>query len=301
MTRNNPALHLLLTLKIFLFFITPSFSADQNTTISNIGLQLPETIIHDEKKDLYLISNINASPVAKDDNGFISLMNPDGTIKELKWIDGGSDKITLHAPKGMTIHDDKLYIADIDTIRIFDNKTGAQLQNIEIKGTTFLNDIVVKEDGTILVSESAVIFNKGKFNATNKDAIYKVTPDGKVELWKSGTDLGQPNGMEIINTGELSVVTRKDNRLYILNDNGEVRKTFRTPGKILDGIIQLPGRDFLITSWQTKSIYRIKGGKITTEIELPVPAANLGYDKKRKTLLLPILLKNQVTIVKGIE
>ena len=107
--------------------------------------------------------------------------------------------------------------------------------------------------------------------------------------------------MEIINTEELSVVTRRDNRLYILNNKGEVKKTFKTPGKILDGIVQLPGNDFLVTSWQKKSIYRIRNGKVSEEITLPSPAANLGYDRKRNTILLPILLKNEITLIKGIQ
>src|SRR5687768_18220722 len=66
------------------------------------GFSTPESAFYDEAADVYLVSNINGSPAAKDDNGFISRVSPDGT-PTLKWIDGAAPNVTLHAPKGLAV------------------------------------------------------------------------------------------------------------------------------------------------------------------------------------------------------
>lgn len=65
--------------------------------------QSPETVVWDEERDLYLLSNVNGGLTALDDNGFISRLTPDGEITELKWIDGDKPDIALHGPKGMLL------------------------------------------------------------------------------------------------------------------------------------------------------------------------------------------------------
>src|SRR5690349_877932 len=52
------------------------------------GFSTPESVFHDTEADIYYVTNINGGPGDKDDNGFISKLSPDGTIAELKWIDG---------------------------------------------------------------------------------------------------------------------------------------------------------------------------------------------------------------------
>jgi hypothetical protein len=80
------------------------------------GWQTPESVLYDAESDVYLVSNINGTPLEADDNGFISKVTPDGKITELKWIDGAKDTIKLNAPKGMAISGGVLYVADIDTL-----------------------------------------------------------------------------------------------------------------------------------------------------------------------------------------
>ncbi|NIP81802.1 MAG: hypothetical protein GWM90_22320, partial [Gemmatimonadetes bacterium] len=56
--------------------------------VEDAGLQTPESVLHDDRADVYLVSNINGAPTERDDNGFISRVGPDGTVLELRWIDG---------------------------------------------------------------------------------------------------------------------------------------------------------------------------------------------------------------------
>jgi hypothetical protein len=118
------------------------------------GLSTPESALHDEAADIYLVSNINGSPSTADDNGFISSISPNGEMIALKWIDGASDDLVLNAPKGMGIFENTLYVADITAVRRFDRMTGDPLGDIEISEASFLNDIAVSGQGLVYVSDS---------------------------------------------------------------------------------------------------------------------------------------------------
>src|SRR2546426_7894859 len=71
------------------------------------GFLTPESVLHDPVQDIYFVSNINGSPTAKDNNGFISRVRPDGAVENLKFIEGGHSGVTLNAPKGLAIRDRK--------------------------------------------------------------------------------------------------------------------------------------------------------------------------------------------------
>ena len=89
------------------------------------GFKTPESVRYDSAGDVFYVSNINGSPVAKDNNGFISRMKPDGTIDSLELIAGGRNGVTLNAPKGLALIGDTLWVADIDAVRAFNVRTGA--------------------------------------------------------------------------------------------------------------------------------------------------------------------------------
>ena len=71
--------------------------------------ELPESVIYDPKNDVLYVSNITDHPFKKDGTGYISKIGLDGSIIK-KWID------KLNAPKGLTISNDKLFIADVDEL-----------------------------------------------------------------------------------------------------------------------------------------------------------------------------------------
>ena len=104
-------------------------------TFKEAGLATPESIIHDDAADVYLVSNVNGQPTALDGNGFISRLAPDGKVENLRWVEGGKNQVTLNAPKGIGIMGDAIYVSDIDTVRIFDRKTGAPEGEVKIHGT----------------------------------------------------------------------------------------------------------------------------------------------------------------------
>ncbi len=53
------------------------------------GFDIPESMQHEAELDLYFVSNVTAHGSRKDNTGFISRIRPDGTIEQLKFIEGG--------------------------------------------------------------------------------------------------------------------------------------------------------------------------------------------------------------------
>src|SRR5512142_458611 len=50
------------------------------------GFQTPESIAYDESNDRYLVSNINGKATEADNNGYISLVSPEGKVILEKFI-----------------------------------------------------------------------------------------------------------------------------------------------------------------------------------------------------------------------
>ena len=67
--------------------------------VAEVGFATPESVLHDTVADVYLVSNISGAPVAKDDDGFISRLSPEGQVEQLKWIDGAASSVQPALPR----------------------------------------------------------------------------------------------------------------------------------------------------------------------------------------------------------
>jgi sugar lactone lactonase YvrE len=248
------------------------------------GLSTPESVLYDEEADRYLVSNINGKPVDDDNNGFISIHDPNEKAKVglTKFIEGGKDKTKLSAPKGMAISKGVLYVADINVVRMFDRKTGAPKGEVAIEGATFLNDVAAGADGTIYVSDSGL---NAEFKPTGTDAIWTIK-GGKAKVLFKSTDLGQPNGI-YVEGKDVWVNTFGTGELYKVTDKGKVDAA-KLPKGMLDGIIK-GGDDLYVSSWEGSSVFVKKKGATDWAVAVSgVKApADIGWDKKRKVLLVP--------------
>jgi len=259
------------------------------------GIATPESVLYDEANDRYLVSNINGKPSDADNNGYISDLSPDGKVTNAKFIAGGEKKVKLDAPKGSGIVDGILYVSDIKVVRKFDLKTGAPKGDIPIAGATFLNDIAVGPGGKIYVSDTGV---KGKpdggMDPTGTDAVY-VIEKGKVKPVAKSKDLGGPNGLLWTDKG-LVVVTMSSNEAYRLDDKGVKQDVTKLPAGGLDGLAAW-GDSLLVTSWQASAIFK---GKLGDKFEVALAdlkgPADIGVDTKRKRILVPRFLDNEVEV-----
>jgi hypothetical protein len=258
------------------------------------GIATPESVLYDEANDRYLVSNINGSPDGVDNNGYITELSPDGKVTKAKFIAGGVGKVKLDAPKGTGISAGILYVADINVVRQFDAKTGAPKGNIPVPGATFLNDIAVAKDGRVFVSDSGLKTGPGGFEPTGTDAVY-VIEKGKLKTVAKGKDLGGPNGLFSVDNGVL-VNTFGSNEVYRLDDKGAKQDITKLPEGGLDGIAQA-GDTLLVSSWKGSAVYRgTLGGKFELVLgELKGPA-DIGFDSKRKRVLVPRFLESAVEV-----
>jgi len=110
--------------------------------VRGVGFAGPDCAIWDPTGDVYLVSNVHGDPRRKDDNGFISRVRPDGSVESLRWIDGDAAGVTLHAPCGMAILDDVLWVADIDVLRGFDCSTGRALKAVPVPGAIQMSKVL---------------------------------------------------------------------------------------------------------------------------------------------------------------
>jgi len=260
--------------------------------LKSVGFATPEAVEYDAETDTYLVANINGSPFEKDDNGFISKILPSGSVAELKWIDGAAEDIELNAPKGMLARAGKLYVADIDRVRVFDLKTKKQLNDIMFPGSTFINGLSAAEDGGLWVTDSGM--NPG-FKPSGTDAVYKVSKTGEVTKTLSG-ELGNPNGVYAADN-QVWMVTLGSGKLRTMDSSGSVQSIMTLPFNRLDGLIKTNDGRLLTSSWKAKGVFEITKKyhlkKIVSDLESP---ADLGYDSKRNRILIPIFLKDEMVI-----
>lgn len=258
------------------------------------GFQTPESVLYDADNDVYLVSNINGGALDVDDNGYIAKVSPDGRVTEGKFIDGAKDNIKLNAPKGLAISDGLLYVADIDTVRKFDPKTGEPKGEIKIDGATFLNDIGPNPDGGVYVTDSGL---DKSFKTTKTDAIYAIGKDDKVKPLIKDTKLSAPNGITAGEKGAVWVVTFGSGEIYEVDAKGKMSKNQKLPKGQLDGIVILPGGDVLVSSWEGSEIFRGKpGGEWKPVVENVKSPADIGYDTKRHRVLIPVFQGNSVIL-----
>src|SRR6478672_9129851 len=86
------------------------------------GLHGPESVRYDPQLDVYYVSNMAGYGSAKDGNGYIIRTPADNFSKASIFVEGGKKGAVLDAPKGIALHGDTLWVADIDVLRGFNRK-----------------------------------------------------------------------------------------------------------------------------------------------------------------------------------
>src|SRR5919109_2590834 len=159
------------------------------------NLQAPESAHYDSDLDVWFVSNINGNPTAKDNNGFISRIAPNGKVYSIKFIEGGKKGVTLNAPKGMAVVGDTLWVADLDAVRVFNKRTGTPITSVKVPGARFLNDAAADPNGAIYVTDTGVIPDpKTGLKHVGPDRVYEVKGRSATVALES-PQLAGPNGI----------------------------------------------------------------------------------------------------------
>lgn len=264
--------------------------------VADVGFMTPESVAMDTIADVYLVTNVNGDPFAKDNNGFISRVTPDGEVENLRWIDGtASAAFNLHAPKGIAVRGDSIYVADIDCIRIFHRVTGERATEVCVDGATFLNDVAFGPEGSLFVTDSG--FREG-FEDSGTDAIYRLAVDetGRGATLSRSPELGRPNGIAVGSRG-IFVVTFGSGEVLRFTPNGDKTVVLPESDRQLDGIVFDNAGGFLYSSWGDSAVYHVNSAGRSTPVVQGVDApADIGYDPRRNRVLVPLFNENRVLI-----
>ncbi len=268
--------------KYFVFFFLLSFTI---TTLGQklvkvwetTGLKTPESVLYDHELGIIFVSNINNSPSEKDGNGFISLLNTDGKIKNLEWVSG------LSAPKGMAIFDGKLYVSDIDEVVEIDIPKAKIIKKYPVEGATFLNDVAVCKNGMVFISDS------------DQKKIH-VLKDGKINLWHHDDEMGRINGL-FTEKGKLYIGS---DRIFQADLKTKEVKVIQTNCGGIDGLEKDNDGNFVFSNWLGRIFYLEDGNmtKMVDSTKEKINTADIDFALELDLLLVPTFFKNQVVAYK---
>ncbi|MBS0182352.1 MAG: hypothetical protein JSS39_08110 [Nitrospira sp.] len=280
---NNPPLFAKLYYRSFLptvliLGLTVAGEAAQIT-----GLESPNSFVGDPSGKDYFISNINGEPDARDNNGFITKLNAEGKVTELKFIQGGVADVLLHAPKGMALVGPILYIADLDQLKAFDKTSGKLIATVSFP-TSSLTDVASAPDGMLYVSDQAA------------NSIYRIAPsaDHRIDLLIHDERLAGPSGIAIHpRTNHLIAVSLQKGKILDITLDGQLTE-LESNGFFTGRFQNLSGVDF--DQWGNMYVSDITKGKIWRMTRdhrfqviaeyLPAPA-DIGIDRVNNLILVP--------------
>jgi hypothetical protein len=247
------------------------------------SLDAPEAARWDPDQQVWFIANIDGEPDAKDNNGYITRLKPDGAMDSLKFIAGRRNQVTLHAPKGMAIVGDTLWVADIDAVRGFNRKTGAPVATVNVKGALFLNDIAIGPGGIYITDSGANVV----YLIAGRKVTTAVKFDGKPS----------PNGIVWDSAGSrFIIVPFQDNAITAWAPGDSTpQKIGEGPG-MQDGVEPFGGGRFLVTSWADSTLSVLIEGKLTKLAGNLAAPADIGYDRQSGRVVVPQLTENQAQI-----
>ena len=255
------------------------------------GFRFAESIAYDAERDLYVAVNAGVAQDVIPNDGYISLINPDGTVHTLKWIGVNRDGLTLNHPLGSDIINGRLYVADINTIRWFDMATGEPQGDVTVDEASRFNDIEVAADGTIYATQTGD-------QTSDTWRVYRITPQGEASVFADGPRLNRPNGVAFDPEGNIVVVTVGSNDVLTFSPAGQLIRTEQTVDPGNDGLAILEDGTKYVSSVRQGTVSRIRPGQPAEVVASGIPsAASMVHDPKRNRLVIPMNNWNAVTFV----
>jgi sugar lactone lactonase YvrE len=251
------------------------------------GIRAPESAYWDQTSGFLFVSNIGGGGGGrKDGDGYISKLTLDGQVVQSKWVAG------LNAPKGLRSHGGTLWVSDIDRLVGISIAKGKLIQDVNVPGAKFLNDVACGPDGAVYVSD--FLDNK----------IYRYL-DQKLSVVAEGDELECPNGLLV--QGDRLIIAawglstdlspKIPGRLSAL-DLKTKQRTFLTkePTGNLDGVEADGAGGYLVTDWVAGKVLQISAeGKLHVILKLESGTADHAYVADKQLLIVPRMNENKVT------
>ena len=246
-----------------------------------------ESCTFDPERNLILA--MNRGNAEGSDDGFVSLINPDGSVHTSKWIGATRDGLELRDPIGSAISNGVLYTADNGSrhVRSFDLLTGAPMEAVAIPGEGFINGIAATADGTAYLTD------------TGQGRIYEISSDGDVSVFAEGAPLNSPNGLAMDNDGNVVAVNIGDSAVITYSPNGDVVKQEAAIEGGNDGVVVLQNGTKYVSSVRFGSVSRIDNSGNAQIIARGIPsAASMCYDSTQHQLVIPMNPNNSLAFIR---
>jgi outer membrane protein assembly factor BamB len=254
-----------------------SVTLEQIWETDTTSLSTPECATYDNQKKVFYVSNLNRANEV-DNDGYLSIVNPDGSIKVAKWVEG------LTSPLGNAIYNGYLFQNDKNIIIKIDIESGEIVERIQVEGANSLNGMTIDENGNIYSPDSG----------GNK--IFKISPDKEVAVVYEGEKLNRPNGV-LVNENKLLTVSSGGGFLYSIDlENGQIETLVEGIGQA-DGIILLEEGHLLTSSWKGEVYFisnEMKVQKILDTQEQEINAADIGFIPEENLLVVPTFHDNRL-------
>jgi sugar lactone lactonase YvrE len=261
-----------------------------------------ESCVYDAERNLIVVVNrgVNQDQVAND--GFVSLLNHDGSVHTAAWIGANRNGLVLNQPFGSDVWNGRLYVADRDggtgpndpsvsVIRWFDMRTGAPLGQTRTAESTGFNDLGIARDGTIYASQT------GGDDPTSW-RIFRVDPSGRSEVLIQGAPLNRPNGVAVDNEGNVVVVNIGNAEVLTFSTAGRLLRTEQAAQPGNDGLVIMPDGTKYVSSVRQGGVSRIRPGQAAELVATGIPsAASMCHDAGANQLVIPMNPNNAVAIV----
>jgi sugar lactone lactonase YvrE len=266
------------------------------------GFAGPESVRYDPDQDLYFVSNIVGYGSVRDGQGYIARIAAGDLGRVDIFIQSGVGGVVLHAPKGMALQGDTLWVADIDFLRAFDRRTGVPLASLDMRahGAVMLNDIAVGPDGALYVTDSGIVMSPVGVVYPGGDRIFSIAgPDHAVSVLAEGAGLGHPNGITWDRRNGRWVVVGFHpfhSEVYSVAAGEATREVIATGKGRFDGVEVLDDGRILVTAWSDSSLHVFADGedrRVITGIWQP---ADLGVDTRRGVVAIPLVLQGRVEV-----
>jgi len=246
-----------------------------------------ESCVFDPERNLILAINGGLPQAVAENDAYVSLINPDGSVHTSKWIGATRDGLTLNQTLGAAIGGDVLFINDMNTVRSFDLQSGEPLGAVEIPESSVLNGIAATADGTVYT-----------VNTSDPQRVYKITPDGEVSILVEGAPLAVPNGAAIDPDGNVVIVNIRSDEVLTFSPEGELLNTEHSAESGNDGLVILEDGTKYISSVIYGGITRIAPGGEAELIATGIPnAASICYDSVQNQIVVPMTSHNALGFV----
>lgn len=242
-----------------------------------------ESVLKDPRRQLLYVTSFDNEFARKaEPSGFISTLSMEGEILDLHWVDG------LHAPTGMDIWQDTLFVAEREHLLAIELASGEVAGRWPIPDPVFPNDLVIDDRGTIYISDT-------RTGDWNESRIYRFR-NGVFDVF-ANEGISRANGLWI-RDGWLLVGNSGDGFLKGVElATGRVETVISMGAGIIDGIRIEPDGNLLVSHWEGQ-IYRITPQGHFLELADGLPGgwntADFEYLPEEGVLLVPTFLDNRV-------